>query len=234
MKNFLMQILGQTNANRKVKAIEELAIERGNTGGLIKRIDENRESLELLQERVPEFVASHPWLVGWIKANDQFFTQLEGILETHQALRMPQDYPRPWPQRIDDDGKAIGYLFISEPTSSFAGLNPDLNEKIKSFLTQIENEVGTVTEINWWSYRVAPHSCVACDIYGIDNSKTINLNITISGEMAIPEYPGADPLEFKDETDAWCFAALLIERFNLKSVKSISQGFGFSLRANER
>jgi hypothetical protein len=101
MKNFLMQILGQTNANRKVKAIEELAIERGNTGGLIKRIDENREILELLQERVPEFVASHPWLVGWIKANDQFFTQLEGILETNQALLMAQDYPRPWPSQID-------------------------------------------------------------------------------------------------------------------------------------
>lgn len=106
MKNFLMQILGQSNANRKVKAIEELTIQRGSTGGLIKRIDENRELLELLQERVPEFVASHPWLVGWIRANDQFFTQLEGILETHQALRMPQDYPRPWPQRIDDDGNA--------------------------------------------------------------------------------------------------------------------------------
>ncbi len=30
MKNFLTQILGQSNANRKVKAIEELAIERGN------------------------------------------------------------------------------------------------------------------------------------------------------------------------------------------------------------
>jgi hypothetical protein len=101
MKNFLLQILGQSNANLKVKAIEELAIERGNTGGLIKRIDENRELLELIQERVPEFVTSHPWLVGWIKANDQFFTQLEGILETHQALLMAQDYPRPWPSQID-------------------------------------------------------------------------------------------------------------------------------------
>jgi len=85
------------DANSKILAIEELATERGNTGGLVKRIDENRELLELLQERVPQFVSSHPWLVGWIQANDNFFTQLEGILETHQMLRMPKDYPRPWP-----------------------------------------------------------------------------------------------------------------------------------------
>lgn len=97
MKNFLKQLLCQSNANRKVMAIEELATKRGSTGGLVKRIDENRELLELLQERVPQFVSSHPWLVGWIQANDNFFTQLEDILETHQALRMPKDYPRPWP-----------------------------------------------------------------------------------------------------------------------------------------
>jgi len=87
--------------SRKIKAIEALATQRGNTGGLIKRIDENRELLELLQERVPEFVSSHLWLVGWIKANDQFFTQLEDILETHQALLIPQNYPRLWPSQID-------------------------------------------------------------------------------------------------------------------------------------
>jgi hypothetical protein len=101
MKTFVDRMLCKSKNNRKVKAIEELATQRGNTGGLIKRIDENRELLELLQERVPEFVTSHPWLVGWIKANDQFFTQLEGILETHQALLMAQDYPRPWPSQID-------------------------------------------------------------------------------------------------------------------------------------
>lgn len=99
MKNFLKQILGQSKANRKIMAIEELATERGTTGGLAKRIDENRELLELLQERVPQFVSSHPWLVGWIKANDEFFTQLEGILENRKVLYMSNmnKVPRPWP-----------------------------------------------------------------------------------------------------------------------------------------
>lgn len=80
-------------AIRKVKAIEELAIQRGTTGGLIKRIDENRELLELIQDRVPEFVSSHPWLVGWVEANDAFFTQLEGILETRKAQHMEEASP---------------------------------------------------------------------------------------------------------------------------------------------
>ena len=105
MKNFLKQLLGQSKANRKIMAIEELATVRGTTGGLVKRIDENRELLELLQERVPEFVSAHPWLVGWIKANDEFFTQLEGILETHQAWLKLQDYPRPWPGHTNLNAK---------------------------------------------------------------------------------------------------------------------------------
>jgi hypothetical protein len=93
------------HSHNKIFAIEELATERGNTGGLVKRIDENRELLELLQERVPQFVSSHPWLVGWIQANDNFFTQLEGILETRKMLFTPSmaslhDYPRRWPALV--------------------------------------------------------------------------------------------------------------------------------------
>lgn len=122
MKNFLKQLLGQSNANRKVMAIEELATKRGTTGGLVKRIDENRELLELLQERVPQFVSSHPWLVGWIQANDNFFTQLEGILETHQALRMPKDYPRPWP---------VSKSYSELPSEEF---------KLKNSVVNLQNE----------------------------------------------------------------------------------------------
>jgi hypothetical protein len=88
------------DAHRKVKAIEELATKRGSTGGLVKRIDENRELLELLQRDAPEFVSSHPWLVGWIEANDQFFTQLDGILDTAKPPHTPENYPRPWPGRV--------------------------------------------------------------------------------------------------------------------------------------
>jgi hypothetical protein len=179
MKNFLTQILGQSNANRKVKAIEELAIERGNTGGLVKRIDENRELLELLHERVPEFVTSHPWLVGWIRANDHFFTQLEGILETHQAMRMPKDYPRPWPgfdmiqQTNQPDHKFVAPVaeqIMSEdkPQRTHANnLDFEGNEHLKSLVEAMQGtglfEVFHVSKghaleakQNPWSYTRAP------------------------------------------------------------------------------
>lgn len=86
-------------AHRTVKAIEGLATKRGSTGGLLKRIDENRELLELLQKEAPEFVSSHPWLIGWMESNDQFFTQLDAILGTAKPQHLPTNYPRPWPAR---------------------------------------------------------------------------------------------------------------------------------------
>lgn len=52
---------------------------RGDTGGLNKRIDENREIMELIFSKAPELISSHPWLVGWLNANDAFFTQLAEI-----------------------------------------------------------------------------------------------------------------------------------------------------------
>ena len=116
------------DARRKVKAIEELATKRGNTGGLVKRIDENRELLELLQKEAPEFVSSHPWLIGWIEANDQFFTQLDGILGTAKPPHMP-NYPRPWPGRVFvvEDTQEI---FSVAPTRSGKGVAPLLGDAL--------------------------------------------------------------------------------------------------------
>lgn len=80
----------------KLQKIETLANTRGSTGGLIHRIDENRELLELLQEKAPAFLKANPWVEGWIKANDEFFIQLDEIVN---SPRIPGCYlhPRPWP-----------------------------------------------------------------------------------------------------------------------------------------
>lgn len=95
-------MLNPFKANRNLKAIEELVFKRGTTGGLIKRIDENRELLELLQSKAPEIISTHPWIVGWIKANDDFFVQMEQILkvEIENKSRPHKNYPRPWPDRV--------------------------------------------------------------------------------------------------------------------------------------
>jgi hypothetical protein len=72
-------------------------------GGVHKRIDENRELLELLQRDAPEFLAAHCWVEGWLASNDEFFSALASsvpITEGRflgQAQRRPTEFPRPWP-----------------------------------------------------------------------------------------------------------------------------------------
>ena len=72
-------------------------------GGVHKRIDENRELLELLEREAPELLASHLWVIGWLKSHDDFFVALESsVLITEgrflwQAQRNPNRFPRAWP-----------------------------------------------------------------------------------------------------------------------------------------
>lgn len=72
-------------------------------GGVHKRIDENRELLELLQREAPEFLASNSWIEGWLSCNDEFFVALEACVPItegrflKQALHSSGDFPRPWP-----------------------------------------------------------------------------------------------------------------------------------------
>lgn len=85
----------RSKSAKQLDAIIELSTTRGTTGGLLKRVDENRELLELLLTEAPEFVEKHRWLVGWIEANDSFFTQLQEILNLRDEHG--RQYPRPWP-----------------------------------------------------------------------------------------------------------------------------------------
>ena len=69
--------------------------------GVHKRIDENRELLQLLRQEAPEFMENHPWVEGWIKSHDDFFCELEiasGAENPHGPRpRDTREYPRPWP-----------------------------------------------------------------------------------------------------------------------------------------
>lgn len=71
-------------------------------GGVYKRVDENRELLELLQAKAPKLLKECPWIVGWIKSNDEFFVALEMRSAQLNALN-PQlskrpGFPRFWPE----------------------------------------------------------------------------------------------------------------------------------------
>lgn len=76
-------------------------------GGIYKRIDENRELLELLQEKAPEFLNQHSWIEGWIKSQDGFLNDLSAFVQGADLPRFKvndgknglRPYPRPWPGR---------------------------------------------------------------------------------------------------------------------------------------
>ncbi len=71
-------------------------------GGVQKRIDENRELLELLQREAPDFLASHACVEGWLASNDEFFVSLASSVPISegrflgQAQRRLGEFPRPW------------------------------------------------------------------------------------------------------------------------------------------
>lgn len=79
------------------QAIQTLINTRRNTGGLIKRIDENRELLELLKEKSPDLLKECPWAIGWIASNDRFFNELNAIANARTNVTST-DYPRSWPE----------------------------------------------------------------------------------------------------------------------------------------
>lgn len=80
-------------------------------GGGLKRIDENRELLELLHKEDPQFLESHPWVVGWFETNDTVFNGLveafesAGIVDQRAAGGRVRRglYPRAWPRLKQGD-----------------------------------------------------------------------------------------------------------------------------------
>ena len=73
---------------------------------MYKRIDENRELLELLQSESPEFLAKNPWVISWLKSNDDFFVELERAVQRKDGQFYflaktstigPNQFPRKWP-----------------------------------------------------------------------------------------------------------------------------------------
>jgi hypothetical protein len=86
--------LSQLEVMHVPESLDDLINTRGTTGGLLKRIDENREIMHLVYTKAPGLVASHPWLVGWLDANDEFFTQL-AVICPPQSNRRQMIFPRP-------------------------------------------------------------------------------------------------------------------------------------------
>jgi hypothetical protein len=87
-------VLNPFKIYRQFRAIQRIAIRGGCQRGLLKRIDENRELLEALQEHAPELLKSRPWIAGWLECNDEFFVEMATILDVKSPPHL-KNYPRP-------------------------------------------------------------------------------------------------------------------------------------------
>jgi hypothetical protein len=94
-------VTGLIDAFKRMRRVRQILGFTG--GGVYKRIDENRELLELLNEKAPALVADHPWLVGWFESQDEFLCELASAVPVVEAAFIPGDtnapstFPRPWP-----------------------------------------------------------------------------------------------------------------------------------------
>jgi hypothetical protein len=73
-------------------------------GGIHKRIDENRELLELLRRETPALIAARPWIEGWLLSQDNFLVELAKQVPVNpprfRSESSPQNspkFPRPLP-----------------------------------------------------------------------------------------------------------------------------------------
>lgn len=94
MRTLLAELLRSPLSN-----IERLA--GSNCRRLVKRIDETRELVELLQAQTPELLKTHPWVLLWLEDNDSFLVELaEAIGEpplTGDSRHRSGIWLRPWP-----------------------------------------------------------------------------------------------------------------------------------------
>lgn len=92
------------NTNKSFETLRKIL--GWSAGGVHKRIDENRELLELLWEEAPEFITKHQWVRNWIKNNDEFFTELLTAVPIEDGRFLSRvktgQFPRPWPEEITE------------------------------------------------------------------------------------------------------------------------------------
>jgi len=87
--------------NRTLETVKQILARCG--GGIYKRIDENRELLELLQKEAPELLEKQPWIMGWLESQDDFLCKLESAVPLADVQFRKQvgvrgcSFPRPWP-----------------------------------------------------------------------------------------------------------------------------------------
>lgn len=85
---------------KRLKALDAVMLGVGR--GVFKRIDENRELLDLLQHESPELLKRCFWISDWLEDQDRFLVERAEAAKTvnpHGAHKNSavQALPQPWP-----------------------------------------------------------------------------------------------------------------------------------------
>lgn len=66
----------------------------GTEAGILKRLDENRELLELLYREAPNLMKGKPWVRCWIESQDIFLIKLVEVvnIKTQYSIQ-PRNFP---------------------------------------------------------------------------------------------------------------------------------------------
>lgn len=145
----LLSWLGLLPKNKEACQLEKVnSVIDKSTRGIYKRLDENRELLQLLQVEASFFLKTHPWVTGWIQSNDQFFSDLAEASEIEKRiprLNRVREWPEPKPLNL---GNAIP----AEPISTYASFVYSFTNKdyFATMLAAFEDEA---TRLNLKFYR---------------------------------------------------------------------------------
>lgn len=113
-----MGLFNKNLERQKFKALEKVI--SYSERGIFKRIDENRELLELLYRESPDLMEKCFWIRGWLESQDVFLNELaevSGAKNKHAEDFNCKPFPRPFPTTPDsyqNNSLRINEVDISE------------------------------------------------------------------------------------------------------------------------
>lgn len=111
MENMAFCNMFYSKAKRQLASIQEVI--NNHSRGIYKRIDENRELMELLaRDHGPYFLERNPWVGGWLGSQDNFLDALRDAagLPANRPGVPKAGYPRPRPSYNTCSGQNNGSL----------------------------------------------------------------------------------------------------------------------------
>ncbi len=123
--------IARYQAGIQFENLSALLQSRAAGGGIHKRLDENRELLEYLKDNHKEVLMKSPWIVGWIRANDEFFQLAKQLLGNGDvglgSVRLPRPFPEIFEKTKSSRLNGPDAFFYESANSLRKKLGPDIN-----------------------------------------------------------------------------------------------------------